>query len=86
MLQVNGVNIEALRHSEVVAFIKSGGNETHLLVVDQATDEHFKKLGITPTGSHIKGKGMRFPTEVPRQVHMHVSLSRQGPQKAENKS
>ncbi|XP_048848133.1 Na(+)/H(+) exchange regulatory cofactor NHE-RF2 [Brienomyrus brachyistius] len=54
LIEVNGVNIEALRHSEVVAFIKSGGNETHLLVVDPATDEHFKKLGITPTGSHIK--------------------------------
>ncbi|XP_072560946.1 Na(+)/H(+) exchange regulatory cofactor NHE-RF2 [Paramormyrops kingsleyae] len=54
LIEVNGVNIEALRHSEVVAFIKSGGSETHLLVVDQATDEHFKKLGITPTRSHIK--------------------------------
>ncbi|KAG9340420.1 hypothetical protein JZ751_021533 [Albula glossodonta] len=51
---VNGVNIESLRHSEVVAFIKSGGEETRLLVVDPDTDEHFKKLGIVPTESHIK--------------------------------
>ncbi|XP_029106417.1 Na(+)/H(+) exchange regulatory cofactor NHE-RF2 [Scleropages formosus] len=54
LIEVNGVNIENLRHSEVVAFIKSGGNETRLLVVDPDTDQHFKKLGITPTASHVK--------------------------------
>ncbi|KAJ8251520.1 hypothetical protein GJAV_G00222230 [Gymnothorax javanicus] len=52
--QVNGVNIESMRHSEVVAFIKSGGEETRLLVVDPDTDAHFKKLGIIPTESHVK--------------------------------
>ncbi|XP_067232890.1 Na(+)/H(+) exchange regulatory cofactor NHE-RF2 isoform X2 [Chanodichthys erythropterus] len=51
---VNGVNIESMRHAEVVAFIKTGGNETRLLVVDPDTDEHFKKLGITPTSIHVK--------------------------------
>ncbi|KAJ8398729.1 hypothetical protein AAFF_G00419260 [Aldrovandia affinis] len=54
LIEVNGVNIESLRHSEVVAFIKSGGDETRLLVVDPDTDEHFKTLGIIPTESHIK--------------------------------
>lgn len=54
-MQVNGVNIEGMRHAEVVAFIKRGGDETHLLVVDPDTDEHFKKLGITPSSSHVKG-------------------------------
>ncbi|XP_035252852.1 Na(+)/H(+) exchange regulatory cofactor NHE-RF2 [Anguilla anguilla] len=54
LVEVNGVNIESLRHSEVVAFIKSGGEETRLLVVDPDTDDHFKKLGIVPTESHIK--------------------------------
>lgn len=52
---MNGVNIESMRHAEVVAFIKRGGNETHLLVVDPDTDEHFKKLGIIPSSSHVKG-------------------------------
>ncbi|XP_051996141.1 Na(+)/H(+) exchange regulatory cofactor NHE-RF2 isoform X2 [Xyrauchen texanus] len=52
--KVNGVNIESMRHAEVVAFIKKGGNETHLLVVDPDTDEHFKKMGITPTSIHVK--------------------------------
>uniref|UniRef100_A0A3Q2XVK5 NHERF family PDZ scaffold protein 2 n=1 Tax=Hippocampus comes TaxID=109280 RepID=A0A3Q2XVK5_HIPCM len=53
---VNGVNIEGMRHSEVVAFIKKGGNETWLLVVDPDTDEYFKMKGVIPTVSHVKGK------------------------------
>ncbi|XP_066497605.1 Na(+)/H(+) exchange regulatory cofactor NHE-RF2 [Hoplias malabaricus] len=55
LIEVNGVNIENMRHAEVVAFIKRGGDETRLLVVDPDTDEHFKKLGITPNNSHVKG-------------------------------
>lgn len=54
--QVNGVNIEGLRHSEVVAIIRAGGEETHLLVVDEETDELFRTLGIQPTSSHVKGQ------------------------------
>uniref|UniRef100_A0A673WUG0 NHERF family PDZ scaffold protein 2 n=1 Tax=Salmo trutta TaxID=8032 RepID=A0A673WUG0_SALTR len=49
---VNGVNIEALRHSEVVSFIRGGGDEACLLVVDAETDELFKRLGVTPTSTH----------------------------------
>ncbi|XP_061080350.1 Na(+)/H(+) exchange regulatory cofactor NHE-RF2-like isoform X3 [Conger conger] len=54
LVEVNGINIESLRHTEVVAFIKSGGEQTRLLVVDPDTDERFKKLGIVPTESHVK--------------------------------
>lgn len=54
--QVNGVNIEGLRHSEVVALIRAGGEEVRLLVVDPETDELFHSLGITPTTSHEKGQ------------------------------
>ncbi|KAK6481842.1 Na(+)/H(+) exchange regulatory cofactor NHE-RF2-like [Huso huso] len=54
LIEVNGVNIEDLKHSEVVAFIKSSGEEARLLVVDQEADEYFKKLGVTPTDSHVK--------------------------------
>ncbi|MBN3286498.1 NHRF2 protein, partial [Polyodon spathula] len=54
LIEVNGVNIEELKHSEVVAFIKSSGEEARLLVVDQEADEYFKKLGVTPTDSHVK--------------------------------
>ncbi|XP_044036340.1 Na(+)/H(+) exchange regulatory cofactor NHE-RF2 isoform X2 [Siniperca chuatsi] len=52
--KVNGVNIEGMRHAEVVAFIKKGGDETWLLVVDPDTDEHFKRRGVVPTVSHLK--------------------------------
>ncbi|XP_028979519.2 Na(+)/H(+) exchange regulatory cofactor NHE-RF2 isoform X2 [Esox lucius] len=54
LIEVNGVNIEGMRHAEVVAFIKSGGDETRLLVVDPDTDEHFKKMAVTPLVSHVK--------------------------------
>ncbi|CAK6964881.1 Na(+)/H(+) exchange regulatory cofactor NHE-RF2 [Scomber scombrus] len=54
LIEVNGVNIEGMRHAEVVAFIKKGGDETWLLVVDPDTDEHFKRKGVVPSVSHIK--------------------------------
>ncbi|XP_060883069.1 Na(+)/H(+) exchange regulatory cofactor NHE-RF2 isoform X1 [Labrus mixtus] len=54
LVEVNGVNIEGMRHAEVVAFIKKGGDETWLLVVDPDTDDHFKRRGVVPSVSHIK--------------------------------
>uniref|UniRef100_A0A3B5MI46 PDZ domain-containing protein n=1 Tax=Xiphophorus couchianus TaxID=32473 RepID=A0A3B5MI46_9TELE len=56
IVEVNGVNTKGLRHSEVVALIRSRGDEVSLLVVDQETDELFHRLGITPTITHIKGQ------------------------------
>lgn len=50
------MNIEGMRHAEVVAFIKRGGDETWLLVVDPETDEHFKSKGVVPTVSHLRGR------------------------------
>ncbi|XP_048088733.1 Na(+)/H(+) exchange regulatory cofactor NHE-RF2-like [Alosa alosa] len=54
LIEVNGVNIENMRHAEVVAFIKSVGAEARLLVVDPDTDDHFKRMGLTPTSSHVR--------------------------------
>ncbi len=51
---MNGVNIESMRHAEVVAFIKNSGNETSLLVVDPDTDEHFKRWASLPPASMSK--------------------------------
>ncbi|XP_035383692.1 Na(+)/H(+) exchange regulatory cofactor NHE-RF2 isoform X2 [Electrophorus electricus] len=56
LIEVNGVNIECMRHAEVVAFIKRSGDETHLLVVDPDTDEHFKRLGIIPSSNQAKAE------------------------------
>lgn len=55
-LQVNGINVEGMKHSEVVSHIKSKENEAKLLVVDPETDDYFKKLGVTPAEEHIKGE------------------------------
>lgn len=55
VFQVNGTNIEGMRHADVVAFIKKGGEETWLLVVDPETDAHFKKRGVVPTVGHVTG-------------------------------
>lgn len=54
-VQVNGQNVEGLRHAEVVASIKARDDEAHLLVVDPETDEYFKRLRVTPTEQHVEG-------------------------------
>lgn len=54
IVEVNGLNIDGLKHSDVVTFIKAGGDEVQLLVVDPETDELFHRLGITPTTNHLK--------------------------------
>nr|XP_061844141.1 Na(+)/H(+) exchange regulatory cofactor NHE-RF2-like [Nerophis lumbriciformis] len=53
LVEVNGVNIECLRHTEVVALIRAEEREVRLLVVDQETDDLFHRLGITPTARHV---------------------------------
>ncbi|KAM9208621.1 Na(+)/H(+) exchange regulatory cofactor NHE-RF2 isoform 2-T2 [Dugong dugon] len=55
LIEVNGQNVEGLRHAEVVASIKACEDEARLLVVDPETDEHFKRLRITPTEEHVQG-------------------------------
>ncbi|KAL4601688.1 Na(+)/H(+) exchange regulatory cofactor NHE-RF1-like [Arapaima gigas] len=55
IVQVNGVSVEGKQHSEVVAAIKAGGDETSLLVVDAGTDAFFKKCRVLPTEEHVTG-------------------------------
>lgn len=55
LIEVNGQNVEGLRHAEVVASIKAREDEARLLVVDPETDEHFKRLRVTPTEEHVEG-------------------------------
>lgn len=55
IVQVNGQSIEGKTHSEVVAAIKAGGREVHLLVVDPDTDAFFKKCRVAPTSDHLTG-------------------------------
>ncbi|XP_040829495.1 Na(+)/H(+) exchange regulatory cofactor NHE-RF2 isoform X3 [Ochotona curzoniae] len=82
LIEVNGQNVEGLRHAEVVASIKAKESEARLLVVDPDTDEHFKRLRITPTEEHVEGP---LPSPItngtsPAQVRLgQVCLSRGGP-------
>ncbi|KAM7382192.1 hypothetical protein PAMA_012856 [Pampus argenteus] len=53
--QVNGMSVIGLQHSDVVAAIKAGGDETRLLVVDAETEEFFKRCNVLPTEDHVTG-------------------------------
>uniref|UniRef100_A0A8D0EG61 Na(+)/H(+) exchange regulatory cofactor NHE-RF n=1 Tax=Salvator merianae TaxID=96440 RepID=A0A8D0EG61_SALMN len=55
IIEVNGLCMEGKQHSDVVSAIRSGGDETKLLVVDSLTDEFFKKCNIVPSEAHLKG-------------------------------
>lgn len=55
ILQVNGVSVTGMQHSEVVAAIKAGGDESSLLVVDAETEEFFKRCNVLPTEEHLTG-------------------------------
>ncbi|KAM7371257.1 hypothetical protein PAMP_010744 [Pampus punctatissimus] len=55
IVQVNGVSVIGLQHTEVVAAIKEGGDKTRLLVVDAETEEFFKRCNVLPTEDHVTG-------------------------------
>ncbi|XP_029977492.1 Na(+)/H(+) exchange regulatory cofactor NHE-RF1a isoform X2 [Sphaeramia orbicularis] len=56
IIQVNGVSVLGMQHSEVVAAIKAGGDETKLLVVDAEAEEFFKRCNVQPTEEHVSGR------------------------------
>ncbi|XP_042305902.1 Na(+)/H(+) exchange regulatory cofactor NHE-RF1 [Sceloporus undulatus] len=55
IIEVNGVCMEGKQHADVVSAIRSGGDDTKLLVVDSLTDEFFKKCKVIPSEAHLKG-------------------------------
>ncbi|KAK2821071.1 hypothetical protein Q5P01_024030 [Channa striata] len=55
IVQVNGVSVVGMQHSEVVAAIKTGGSETRLLVVDAEAEAFFKRCNVVPTEEHVRG-------------------------------
>ncbi|CAL8272124.1 unnamed protein product [Lota lota] len=77
LIEVNGVNIEGMRHAEVVAFIKNGGKETRLLVVDPDTDEHFKRMGVIPTVYHLRDYDGPSISNGSRSPHLNGSSTTQ---------
>uniref|UniRef100_A0A8C1Y7Q1 Na(+)/H(+) exchange regulatory cofactor NHE-RF n=1 Tax=Cyprinus carpio TaxID=7962 RepID=A0A8C1Y7Q1_CYPCA len=60
IVEVNGVPVHTMHHSEVVAAIKAGGDETRMLVVDPETDAYFRSCDVLPTENHLTGTKM-FP-------------------------
>ncbi|XP_051958731.1 Na(+)/H(+) exchange regulatory cofactor NHE-RF1-like [Xyrauchen texanus] len=55
IVQVNGVAVHGMQHSDVVATIKAGGEETTLLVVDPEADAFFASCQVLPTEKHLTG-------------------------------
>nr|XP_046232113.1 Na(+)/H(+) exchange regulatory cofactor NHE-RF1a isoform X2 [Scatophagus argus] len=55
IIQVNGVSVIGMQHSEVVAAIKRGGEEATLLVVDAEAEEYFQRCNVVPTEEHVTG-------------------------------
>ncbi|XP_034534568.1 Na(+)/H(+) exchange regulatory cofactor NHE-RF1a [Notolabrus celidotus] len=55
ILQVNGLSVVGLQHTEVVAAIKAGGDECRLLVVDAEAEEFFKRCNVQPSEDHLTG-------------------------------
>ncbi|XP_070847341.1 Na(+)/H(+) exchange regulatory cofactor NHE-RF1a [Chaetodon trifascialis] len=55
IIQVNGVSVVGMQHSEVVAAIKAGGEEATLLVVDAEAEEFFNRCNVLPTEEHVTG-------------------------------
>uniref|UniRef100_A0A8C1G199 Na(+)/H(+) exchange regulatory cofactor NHE-RF n=1 Tax=Cyprinus carpio TaxID=7962 RepID=A0A8C1G199_CYPCA len=53
IVEVNGVPVHTMHHSEVVAAIKAGGDETRMLVVDPETDAYFRSCDVLPTENHL---------------------------------
>uniref|UniRef100_A0A674F878 Na(+)/H(+) exchange regulatory cofactor NHE-RF n=1 Tax=Salmo trutta TaxID=8032 RepID=A0A674F878_SALTR len=60
ILQVNSVSVVGMQHSEVVAAIKAGGDETSLLVVDHEAEAFFNSCNIIPTEAHLTGTHTLF--------------------------
>nr|XP_019938445.1 PREDICTED: Na(+)/H(+) exchange regulatory cofactor NHE-RF1 [Paralichthys olivaceus] len=55
IIQVNGVSVVGMQHSEVVGAIKAGGEQTQLLVVDAETEAFFNRCNVLPTEEHLTG-------------------------------
>ncbi|XP_044153075.1 Na(+)/H(+) exchange regulatory cofactor NHE-RF1 [Bufo gargarizans] len=55
ILEVNGESMLGKPHGDVVNAIKSGGDETTLLVVDPETEKYFQECHVTPGREHLTG-------------------------------
>lgn len=56
IIEINGINLEYEKHSQVVAAIKESGDKVNMLVVDEKTDAYFQTCKVTPTAEHLDGE------------------------------
>uniref|UniRef100_A0A8C1KP15 Na(+)/H(+) exchange regulatory cofactor NHE-RF n=1 Tax=Cyprinus carpio TaxID=7962 RepID=A0A8C1KP15_CYPCA len=75
IVQVNGIAVHTMQHSEVVAAIKTGGDETRLLVVDPETDAFFSSCGVLPTEKHLTGTSVNGKATQEEKPKVAMSLS-----------
>ncbi|XP_046575950.1 Na(+)/H(+) exchange regulatory cofactor NHE-RF2-like isoform X4 [Haliotis rubra] len=80
IVAVNGTNIESETHQRVIELVKSGGDETTLLVVDKASDEYFKSSGITVSQDMSE---VRRVSSVPEAVQEQVEATQAAEVEAE---
>uniref|UniRef100_A0A671M719 Na(+)/H(+) exchange regulatory cofactor NHE-RF n=1 Tax=Sinocyclocheilus anshuiensis TaxID=1608454 RepID=A0A671M719_9TELE len=75
IVEVNGVPVYTMHHSEVVATIKAGGDETRLLVVDPETDAFFRSCDVLPTENHLTGTSVNGKASQEEKPKVAMSLS-----------
>uniref|UniRef100_A0A673M671 Na(+)/H(+) exchange regulatory cofactor NHE-RF n=1 Tax=Sinocyclocheilus rhinocerous TaxID=307959 RepID=A0A673M671_9TELE len=75
IVEVNGVPVYTMHHSEVVATIKAGGDETRLLVVDPETDAFFRSCDVLPTENHLTGTSANGKASQEEKPKVAMSLS-----------
>ncbi|XP_067890300.1 Na(+)/H(+) exchange regulatory cofactor NHE-RF3 isoform X2 [Heterodontus francisci] len=58
IVELNGENVENLTHQQIVTKMKGSGNNIMLLLVDEASDKHFKSKMIKVVASMASVKGL----------------------------
>ncbi|XP_027886037.1 Na(+)/H(+) exchange regulatory cofactor NHE-RF1a [Xiphophorus couchianus] len=92
IIQVNGVSVIGMQHTEVVAAIKANGDGTTLLVVDAEAEEFFKKCNVQPGEEHVTGllpepvSERGSDEEVSSQLKSKLSVSSQASSSSSNAS
>jgi len=56
LVEVNGINVENLKHSKVVQAIKESGSKVELLVIDPTADNYYLRCHVTPASEHVRGE------------------------------
>ena len=64
IVEINGTSVESVAHDQVVSMIRQSGDTVSFLVVDSATDEHYKAKGIVISSALLAMRGEEPEPEV----------------------